>query len=214
MDSYLSIKRIVAENQFAQNSYLCFNDNVMFLVDCGCSKESFLLALKEIDAENRKLDCILLTHCHFDHILGLYDIWDKYKCDIYLANKCEDFLYDKMKNLSSIFGEFNLGHIYPERLKGLSDKDAVAVGDLKITAYSTSGHSICSMCYSVGEYLFTGDTILQGTVGRVDLYGGSMKNLIDSLLKIQKIPFKLALPGHGDKMDSELVNGIINFYVN
>ena len=82
-----------------------------------------------------------------------------------------------------------------------------------VVAYSTKGHSLCSMCYRFGNILFTGDTILEGTIGRQDLFGSSPADMKNSLLKIQKIPFKVAYPGHGKTMDNELVNGIINFYI-
>lgn len=212
--SGLKIVGILSENGFSQNSYLIVGGNSLVLVDCGCTKEAFFRAMRDNNCEGRKLDCIVLTHTHFDHITGLFDIWNEYKCDVYIANDCEDFIYDRVKNASAYFGGFVSKPIYKECIKSVSDNEKINIGDIVIEAYSTEGHSLCSMCYKVGNNLFTGDTILQGTIGRTDLYGSSRSELQRSLLKIKRIPFEWALPGHGERMDRSLVNGIINFYTN
>ena len=58
--------------------------------------------------------------------------------------------------------------------------------------------SVCLLC---GEYLFTGDTLFAGSVGRTDLPGGSTRQLSDSLRKLAGLPIPptaQVLPGHGD----------------
>lgn len=212
MTKEIKIKTIVSDNRFSQNSYLCYNDDVMFMVDCGCTKEVYISALGENGLFGRKLDCIFLTHTHFDHIMGLFDVWDIDKCNIYISKGCEDFIYDKIKNVSAYFGGFECKAINKESIKSIEDCQKIQMSGNEVAAYTTKGHSLCSMCYMFGDILFTGDTILEGTIGRQDLYGGSSENMEKSLLKIRKIPFKVAYPGHGKPLDFELVNGIINFY--
>lgn len=209
-----SVIRIISENRFRQNSYLCFNENIMLLVDCGISKEKFFEAIKEYSLEGRRLNAIFLTHSHFDHITGLYDIWQEYNCDVYISKGCEDFIYDITRNASVLFEGFVPAKIYPECIKSIEDKESVFLGKLKVTAYKTTGHSQCSMCYLVGDTLFTGDTILEGTIGRTDLCGGSSKEMINSLLKVKKLQFESAMPGHGEELSRDMVLGIVNFYTN
>ena len=209
----MEIITIVSENGFSQNSYLCFNNDSMFLIDCGCTKEAYISALNDLSLQGRRLDGILLTHTHFDHITGLFDVWDVYKCDVYIAKGCLDFIYDKFKNVSAHFGGFVSQPIYVECIKSVEDNQLINVGGVDIVAYLTKGHSMCSLCYKIGDVLFTGDTILEGTVGRCDLYGGSQIELEKSLLKINKLPIRIAYPGHGVPMDKTLIDGVINMYI-
>ena len=212
--SKLNIEPIVCENMFSQISYLCFDEKCMFMIDCGCSFEALNDAIFRCGLQNRVLDGILLTHCHFDHIMGLKEVWDRYKCDVYMAEWCEDFIYDQIRNASAHFGGFKSGEIKSESIKTFISNDVLRFGDIEINVIRTEGHSICSTCFKVGEYLFTGDTVLEGTIGRTDLFGGNFNELKNSLKELVKLSYKIAYPWHGKPMDKALIDGIVNMYTN
>ncbi len=68
------------------------------------------------------------------------------------------------------------------------------INELKII--NTSGHSKGSICILYNDILFSGDTIFHNGIGRIDLPGGSEKEMRESLQKIQNINYKILCPGH------------------
>ena len=79
--------------------------------------------------------------------------------------------------------------------------DVVKVDEMEFTAWHTPGHTPGSVCLLCGQYLFTGDTLFAGSVGRTDLPGGSTRQMNESLRKLAGLPIPeqaQVLPGHGD----------------
>jgi glyoxylase-like metal-dependent hydrolase (beta-lactamase superfamily II) len=80
----------------------------------------------------------------------------------------------------------------------LADGQELALGELSVRVIHTPGHSPGSVCYLVGNSLFTGDTLFVGAVGRTDLAGASLDELLASIeRKILPLPeYTAVLPGH------------------
>ena len=74
------------------------------------------------------------------------------------------------------------------------------INDFEICAYHTPGHSKGSMCYKIGDNLFSGDTLFNGTVGRWDFEGGSFEELMTSIgFIVDNFDENInVFPGHGD----------------
>ena len=79
------------------------------------------------------------------------------------------------------------------------DGDVVKLGDLDIQVLHTPGHTPGGVCLLVGDALFTGDTLFQGSMGRIDFEGGSYEDIMASLARLAHLPgdFRV-LPGHMD----------------
>ena len=72
---------------------------------------------------------------------------------------------------------------------------------MSFTVWHTPGHTPGSVCLLCEHYLFTGDTLFAGSVGRTDLPGGSSRQLSESLKKLAGLPIPAdaqVLPGHGE----------------
>jgi len=77
--------------------------------------------------------------------------------------------------------------------------DQLDIGDFHFTVFYTPGHSNGSVMYLTEGMLFSGDTLFKGSVGRTDLYGGSMGKLMQSLEVIRTLDKKtIVYPGHED----------------
>ncbi len=83
----------------------------------------------------------------------------------------------------------------------LDDDDMLIVGELRIRALHTPGHTRDSMCLAVEDRVFTGDTLLIGGTGRTDLPTGDPEQLYDSLFgKLLMLdPATLVFPAHDYK---------------
>jgi glyoxylase-like metal-dependent hydrolase (beta-lactamase superfamily II) len=123
---------------------------------------------------------ILLTHSHFDHIAALAQLRAELK--IPLAAHASD-----AANLESP----------PETL--LSDGDTLSLGDLTFAILHTPGHTPGSLCFRVGRYLISGDTIFPGGPGRTGSPAAFEQIVKSTAEKILVLPDDTVVyPGHGD----------------
>lgn len=140
---------------------------------------------------------VLLTHGHFDHIAGLWDLLDEWKIPVYLHPEDHEMLEDIQKALCGmvpLYFNYRPGLI----LHSLKEGDCVALDELSIQVLHTPGHTKGSVCYLVEDTLFSGDTLFAGSVGRTDLPGGDIKTLSQSLQKLLALKTDYTIySGHG-----------------
>ncbi len=166
----------------------------------------------KIEPIKDKVKYILLTHRHFDHVMGVYGIKQMCKnAKVAIHTLDADGLRFKEKSLCDFFG-IELPHeqteLEPDIL--LSDGDEITLGELTLKVMHTSGHSIGSVMYIVDDVIFSGDTIFDGSIGRCDLETGSMREMRMSLRKIRAMEGGYTVySGHGDrfKMKNQIKNG-------
>ena len=156
--------------------------------------ENKLLAL--IETKRYRVKYILNTHGHADHVLGNQKMKDFLKIPVCMHEDDDKFFNDPaVREKSSL--ELGLPPSDPADIK-LKDGDMLEVGSLNIEVIHTPGHTPGSVCYLVGENLFTGDTLFVGAAGRTDLIGGSLDTLIKSIEnKLIVLPKQtIVWPGH------------------
>ncbi len=171
------------------NCYLLIDQNKCAIIDPGGDPEDII---KIIEDNNLIPQFILLTHGHIDHVGGVETIKDKYNIPFYISKKDEDLI----KEAKYIFGSFGK---YKNADKYLVEEDIFELGDLKIKAIETPGHSPGGMSFLVNNVIFTGDTLFRESIGRSDFIGGNHNVLIDSIQSkiIVLDPDIYVLPGHG-----------------
>lgn len=138
---------------------------------------------------------ILLTHSHFDHVLGipgLRETWPDLPVYCHPADIPEEVSETMFGMTVPTVAAF--GNVTP-----YNEGDTVAVGPLTVKVIHTPGHTKGSVTLMVeGEgVLFTGDTLFRGSMGRTDLPGGSYADLTASLKKLAALPGDYKVyPGH------------------
>ena len=155
---------VFKDNNYDENAYLV-KDLDVTIIDPGFNFKIIDQYLKE---NNLSLNKILLTHGHIDHI-GEIDLFVKEYPDvkIYISEKDYPLLYDRKSNASLEMDERKtLKHI-DNNVNIVHDRENIG----GFIFYSTPGHTKGSGIYLYKEYLFTGDTLFKGTVGRTDLEG-------------------------------------------
>ncbi|MCH4240230.1 MAG: MBL fold metallo-hydrolase [Oscillospiraceae bacterium] len=146
-------------------------------------------------AQQHDVRKILLTHGHFDHITGVHRLAELTGAQIYMDAAESNFPTDGTLNLSASMSLPPIEPFQPNML--LHDGDTIPLGNLTIQVLHTPGHTCGGCCYLVGDALFSGDTVMCGTVGRTDFPTGSYEDIINSAQRIASLAGNdRVLPGH------------------
>lgn len=141
---------------------------------------------------------ILLTHGHFDHIMAVDAVREKYQIPVYAAEAERKVLSNSDYNMSMMVG---IAELSVKADHWLKDGDEITLLGQPVCCLLTPGHTVGGMCYYFPEagMLFSGDTLFQESVGRTDFPGGSMSELIRSIReKLFVLPEGVQVyPGHG-----------------
>lgn len=149
--------------------------------------------LNRISQENATLSMVLLTHAHFDHIYGLPELGNP---TLFLHKEDIPMLTDEEKNLSKAFG-LSISGSMPTPTP-ISDGDQIPFGDDAFTVLHTPGHTRGGCAFLIHSFLFSGDTLFAGEIGRMDCYGGNPADMRKSLERLYLLPGEYQiLPGHG-----------------
>ncbi len=172
----------------AENAYIVEDETQVIVVDPGAEYEKIIAQF-----HGKPCTHVLLTHAHFDHI-GAAAQLQKNGAKIILHAEDEKLLKGD-GNLSSLFGE-TLCLFTPDIL--LNGTEKLSIGSLEISVLATPGHTDGSVCYVLGDTIFSGDTLFYLSAGRTDFPSGNSQKLKNSL---KNVLFALAgeyriLPGH------------------
>lgn len=147
---------------------------------------------------------VILTHAHFDHIMGLCDFMQSAKQDgkdirVYIHSLDAKALKNADENLSLPFT--GKAFRYDEDVVPVCEGEKITVGKMTFDVLSCPGHTKGSACYVChGEKtVFSGDVLFEGSVGRCDFPGGSAEEMKKSLSKLMTLPDSYRVyPGHGN----------------
>lgn len=186
----MKIRRFV-EGPVMTNMYVVSDENNEgFLVDCAYPSER---VKQYIEDNNIKINFIIQTHTHFDHVLGLEYFKNLYDVNVYASEDSKEIANDK---------DYNLAYSYDVNVPIDNYlKDGVVFSKYNILAIKTPGHTLDSMSYKIGDVLFSGDTLFKQSIGRTDFPGGNYNQIIDSIKnKFSKFDGDTkVLSGHGEE---------------
>ncbi|MDO4515695.1 MAG: MBL fold metallo-hydrolase [Bacillota bacterium] len=146
-----------------------------------------------IDRELRKdglsLTMILITHGHFDHVLGVPGLLAKWP-DIPVYVHKQEVNWEGQGDQYMLLGPVS-------NIKTVGEGDVIDFSGHAIQVLHTPGHSPGSVCYLVGDILFAGDTLFAGSCGRTDFVGGSVSQILMSLKRLAQLKGNPRVcPGH------------------
>ena len=128
---------------------------------------------------------ILLTHAHFDHVMGIDGWVREFNIPVYLHEEEKQILEDPQLNLSGVFGT---SYSY-NKVEGLQDNQILEVAGFQFKVIHTPGHTVGGCCYyeETEGILISGDTLFCRSVGRSDFPTGDGKTLVNSIKEAIKL---------------------------
>lgn len=164
------------------------------IIDPGYQSKELNDDIKECN----KIQYILLTHGHFDHILAANSYRTLTNAKIVIGYKEKEFTKNNDLNISGRFKRTHLEGFDADIF--VNDNDKLKFIDKDIRIIDTPGHTKGGVCYIIEKFIFTGDTIMKGDIGRCDLPTGNEDQLKFSIKKILKEKGDyIVCPGHGDQ---------------
>ena len=180
------------EGRLLNNNYLVIDEKTRrtILIDATKSDNEIVEYIKN---NNLELQYILLTHAHFDHVMGVNYIMENFNVPCFLHEKDNVVLQNLPSYITIKMGDIPVVNLFNENTKFF-------VGEIPVKIIHTPGHSPGSCCFLIENCLFSGDTMFFETYGRTDLLGGSYKDMVSSLKKLFTLDDDIiVLPGHNEK---------------
>ncbi len=167
------------------NCYIAHQENssACLVIDPGDNAKKILSLLEQ---ERLTPAAILLTHGHFDHDGAVKELVSVFNCPVYLH-----------KHELILPARFPTGRQFYTH--NCAEGDVLDLAGIAVTVLHTPGHTPGSVCYLMGEHLFSGDTLFAGGCGRTDFPCGSWEQMMQSLNRLAALGGDLNVyPGHGE----------------
>ena len=192
-------------NPLQVNTYILWDETLeAVVIDAAASNERENEILDKFIADHGlKVIRAVNTHGHFDHLMGVSHVCEKYGVGLALSAK-DKFLLENAASSAMMFG-IRMGGVPQSIELDLSEVESITFGNTELKVIPTPGHTPGHVVLYAPEakVLFTGDTLFRESIGRTDLPGGDYSWIMRSILE-QIMPLGddvKIYPGHGEMSD-------------
>ena len=191
------IVEMLTVGPFQENCYVIGDEETMTgaIIDPGDEAARIALTVERLGLE---IGQIIVTHSHIDHVGAVAQLLDEYMCPVLMHQEAEAML--KTVPQQAIMMGMRFGKV-PNVDRHVGDEEVLEIGSLRLRSLYTPGHAPGHLAFLVEDegLVFSGDALFAGSVGRVDLPGGSMEVLMRSISeRLLTLPDETrVLSGHG-----------------
>jgi hydroxyacylglutathione hydrolase len=184
---------------FQENCYIIGDEasGVGALVDPGDEAARIAMA---VEGTGLEIGSIIVTHTHIDHVGAVVALVDEYTCPVLMHAEAEPML-EQLPTQAMMMG-LRFGKV-PTVDRYVEDEEILEVGDLRLRSLYTPGHAPGHLAFYLEDegLVLSGDALFAGSVGRVDLPGGSMEVLMRSIEeRLLTLPDQTVVcSGHGPR---------------
>ncbi len=190
----MNINKRFVLSEMGVNCFLLDCNGKTVLIDAPAGIER---VTEYLDANNLKLDYVLITHAHFDHILGANDLFRKgYIEEIYVSPDEIEMFSDNSED-GNLGGKYGLTITFDGQIRSMDELDTETLG---VEVAYIGGHSLQSSVFIFNDekIIFSGDTLFKDSIGRSDFNYGNLQKLQTGIKEkiMVKDDYKV-YPGHG-----------------
>jgi glyoxylase-like metal-dependent hydrolase (beta-lactamase superfamily II) len=188
-------------NPFQENTYVLFDETKeCVIIDPGCYEQREKDALVKFIEDNELNPVKLInTHCHIDHVLGNNFVAKTFNLELGI-HKADIPTLASIPTYSQAYG-FNDYELSPDPSYFIEEGDVIKFGNSELDVFFCPGHAPGHVVYynKAQGFVINGDVLFQGSFGRVDLPGGDINILKDSIVnKMFTLPNETVVyTGHG-----------------
>ncbi len=187
-------------NPFQENTYLLYDETgECAIVDPGNFDAAEHKVLQQfIEQNNLKVNTLLNTHCHIDHVLGNYFVKETYQVKLGIHAIEEPYL-KAVKTYAPNYGFFQYQETEPDYF--IEEGSTIRFGNSELAVLFAPGHSPGHLVFYNKDQGFCigGDVLFRESIGRTDLPGGDHATLLSSIrMELFTLPEHVVVyPGHG-----------------
>lgn len=184
-----------------ENTYFIINDQALLVVDPGSDIDELTQIINDI---NKPIAAILLTHTHYDHIIGVDPLRQAFNHPpVYVSEKEADWLGSPVDNLSGLDRHSDMANVTAKPAEHFFQYDEdYTLSGFNFRVVQTPGHSIggVSFIFDKEAFVVTGDALFKESVGRWDLPTGNYEQLLEGIHQhLFSLPDHFTIyPGHRD----------------
>ena len=203
---------------FQENTYIAYNDEkTAVIIDPGCSNSNEENQLVQFIEQNQlQVKALLSTHCHIDHIFGNAFVLNKYKVDYYI-HELDLPVLERGERSAQVYGIQGFKSS-PQPTKFLIDNEVISFDNLIFKVIFGPGHAPGHVAFysAENEFAISGDILFKGSFGRVDLPGGDLETLKETIYtRFFTLPDQTVIySGHGPETtigEEKKTNYILQF---
>jgi hydroxyacylglutathione hydrolase len=193
------ILEMLTVGPFQENCYIIGDEEsgTGAVIDPGDEAARIAMAVEQTGME---IGSIIVTHAHIDHVGAVAALVDEYACPVLMHAEAEPML--KHLPTQALMMGLRFGKV-PSVDLYIDDEEVLEVGDLRLRSLYTPGHAPGHLAFYVEDedLVLSGDALFAGSVGRVDLPGGSMEVLMRSIEeRLLTLPDEtIVYSGHGPR---------------
>lgn len=189
----------VSSNCFVLYEKAVCNDCI--IVDPGGKINDDLFCF--INREGLQPKYIILSHEHFDHCWGVNELVSSYHIPIICSALCAECVQFEKRNCSVFYDNKNSFVITSKTISVESLNYVLPFGNTEFHFFDSPGHTNASICFTVGQNLYTGDTLIKDLRTVTKLPSGSAKKLQETKELLQNMKGKgyVVYPGHGETFE-------------
>ncbi|MBI2464314.1 MBL fold metallo-hydrolase [Candidatus Peregrinibacteria bacterium] len=190
----MKIIRLIT-GDFKENTYIVVDEKSKrgALIDPGDDSDAILSAMSPYEIVS-----ILLTHTHFDHILGLTKVYEKNRVQVVVSEFEQNVITEGKMNPPDLI-HFSKALPKIHTVLKVRGEEIFSIDNLNIRVIATPGHTSGSLSFLINDALFSGDTLFAKSIGRTDLPTGNFDEIMNSIKRLFELPGDTKVyPGHGD----------------